>query len=72
MQKRILAILALILFICGLAVFICSLAAGTNDYTFYAVVLCAPGAVLALLNTMGQRRAQELKTQEEDENETAE
>ena len=69
MQKRILAILALFLFVIGLAVFIFSLAAGTNDYAFYAVVLCAPGAVLALLNHMAQNRAKEHLQKEEDHEE---
>ena len=72
MNKRMFAILALVLFLAGLVVFMVSIAKGTNDYTFYAVVLCAPGAMMAFLNYMGQKRAQAQIAQEEHNDETAE
>ena len=57
MNKRIFAILALVLFGAGLIVFMCSLIFRTNDFTAYGLVLCAPGAVMAFMNYMAQKRA---------------
>ena len=71
MQKRIFAILALVLFAAGLVTFFVSIVRGANEYTSYALVLCAPGAVLAFMNHMAQKRASfEIKEESEDPHET--
>lgn len=72
MKQRIFAVLALVLFVLGIAVFAFSLIARTNDYAFYAVIFCAPGALMAFLRLAAQRQAaQAPRTQQKEDNDDA-
>ena len=67
MKQRIFAVLALGLFVLGLAVFVYSLIARTNDYAFYAVIFCAPGALMAFLRLAAQRQTMQAPFAEQKE-----
>ena len=57
MNKRIFAIIALVLFAIGLIIGGYSLVADANELAPYTLLMCAPGALMAFLNYMAQKRA---------------